>query len=150
MSSRTIFVGDDRHDYEKATLSISILPQTYDSKLQQWSFGDDAYSVKYGLEVDVDERSGEDGELAPWIGNFPIDKVVSHTSPNNWGGVVLDGKICKDMMAYYGNEASELIDNKIKIESVDQCILQMTPTRFSIERRLCHRSDLADDAYRSI
>lgn len=125
MSPRKIIVGDDRHEYEKATLSISILPQAYDSKLQKWSFGDDAYSVKYGLEIIVDEHSGEDGELAPWIGNFPIDKVVAHTSPNNWGGVHLDGEICKDMEAYYGNDAAELIDNEVNIESVDKCILQI-------------------------
>lgn len=100
---------------KKISFNISVRIETRENKAEAKKYGEQFPKIRYFLEVDVNKHSGEDGMPQPVINDIPIcyhfkknpnlkeliGKTIK-TSDNNW-----------DWDAWYGNDAPNLIKNKI-------------------------------------
>lgn len=101
---------------ESAIFNISVNTERWDENSKIWKYGIGFLSVRYSLEIIVDEDSGEDTAPAPVINNIPVYYYFDRRHPKL---EELIGKTIEtvdnvwDWDAWFGNDASSLTNNKI-------------------------------------
>ncbi|MDQ7825140.1 MAG: hypothetical protein RDV48_20225 [Candidatus Eremiobacteraeota bacterium] len=110
-SRRSALVVDGRtYDPQSARFEMIVVTEDWVQEKKQWVYGQ-APHVMLSLEIMVDERSGEDGALAPDCGIVPIRPLPALVSLPD---MVFDEKAAS-FEAYYGNDAPELTANVFRI-----------------------------------
>ena len=101
-----ITIDGETTSIEQATLRLTLHTENWDPDSGEWRYGQDP-EIEAGLEIIVDEESGEDGAAAPdasWrLRPMPEDLFNSRWDDN-----------APDFEAWYGNDAPELENNQIE------------------------------------
>lgn len=98
------------HPVQHAELSLRVETETFDGASQSWVYGRNP-SLVVALEIRVDERSGQDGALAPDL-YFHLPK----DAPAELSGFALDEKE-HEVEAWFGNDAPPLQNNRLEFLS---------------------------------
>lgn len=95
--------------FQNLDVSLTVLTEHWCAQEQAWLYGQ-APRLSLGLEITVDESSGEDGALAPSL-HLDFDSEVPA-----WYQLV--GEVYDEsnvaLEAWYGNDAPELTDNRFE------------------------------------
>ena len=103
-------VNGESQPVEHVELSMRLESETWDGASQSWVYGRNP-SLVVALEIRVDERSGQDGALAP-----DLYFHLPGEAPADLSGVTLDENK-HEVEAYWGNDAPELQDNVLRFAS---------------------------------
>ena len=120
-----------RWSVKSAVFNVDIETEGWDENLKTWTYGNPFLRVRYSLEIDVDESSGEDGTPQPVINNIPIYNFFDQKNPDL---KQLTGKIIEiadedwDWDAWLGNDAPYLIKNRITFLKWDNNMLHFVWT----------------------
>jgi hypothetical protein len=98
---------------ESATLELSLQTEAWSPTAKEWLYGPEHLAVDASLAVRVDERSGEDGALAPEAQSIPIVRAAGGRppAPDALPGLVVDDQ--DDWDAWFGNDAPTLDGNRL-------------------------------------
>lgn len=117
-----------RTSVESAVFSVVIETEGWDSASNSWVYGQPFLRVRYSLEMEVDEHSGEDGAPQPVINDIPVYDFFDGQNPEL---KQLIGKTIDisdddwDWDAWFGNDASGLIDNSITFSKWENNLLHI-------------------------
>ncbi|MBX7187112.1 MAG: hypothetical protein K1Y01_18370 [Vicinamibacteria bacterium] len=115
----TLTIEGETHAVRKATIGLHIAGEVWDARSKSSRYEPRPADVTYGLEVEVDDRSGEDGAPAPQIQSLPVLRAAGgrHPSLARLGELVVqeldDGYDCDEWDAWFGNDAPGLCGNRV-------------------------------------
>ncbi len=116
----TVVIEGLRRPVRSAYVGVHVADETWDPRAKSWLRGAEHADVTYWLEIQVDERSGEDGEAQPVIQDLPVLRAAGgrHPSLEALGALTVreaeDGADGDEWEAWFGNDAPELHENVLR------------------------------------
>lgn len=101
-----------------ATFSMFVRPEVWDPEARTNRYDLATARVGYGIAVDVDDRSGEDGAPAPEVSYVPVARANGGSHPSLEALAGLDVREqgdddCDEWDAWFGNDAPALCGNRV-------------------------------------
>ena len=116
METSSLRVGDQTFEPETAELEIVMKTERWDVASQSWLYDiESAYAI-FSIVLHVNERSGEDGAIAPFAQTVGIepDETGHYPLPSDLVSRKFDDEE-SDWDAWLGNDAPELLDNRLSV-----------------------------------
>ncbi len=114
MTSRAeLYLDGVKYEPMKGSFGIRVQTEAWNDAQKRWLYGPDFLEVDYWVEIVVDEDSGCDGAAAPDAHDIQVPRGDGHYPlPPDLPGLVVDDQD-DDWDAWYGNDAPELMDNRM-------------------------------------
>jgi hypothetical protein len=127
----TVTIEGQRRPVEQARFGIHIQARSWNEAARRWDEGLKHAEASYWLSVKVDERSGEDGALAPAVEEIPVRRAAGgrHPSLQELASLTVqeleDGSDCEEWDAWFGNDAPGLCGNVVRFQGWDGHALRL-------------------------
>jgi hypothetical protein len=114
-SRKPLVLAGHGHGIQRAVLSIHVSAWSQHPKTYEYRYTPGRARATYSLEIEVDERSGEDGLPAPEAQAIPVAAAHKGRHPTlaEWSSLVV-GPV-KGWEASYGNDAPRLTNNRLTV-----------------------------------
>jgi hypothetical protein len=105
-----------------ATFGIHVTTEVWDEEARVGRYDPALARARYGIEIDVDEHSGEDGAPAPEVSDVPVARANGGRHPSLEALAALsvqeldDGYDCDEWDAWFGNDAPGLCGNRVAFQ----------------------------------
>jgi hypothetical protein len=108
-----------------ATFSIRVNTEVWDREARVGRYDPARAEVFYGIDIEVDEHSGEDGAPAPEVSHIPVARANGGRHPSLEALATLtvkeldNGDDCDEWDAWFGNDAPGLCGNRVTFKGWD-------------------------------
>jgi len=116
VSPGTLTIEGVARPVRRAELGIHVATEVWDEKARAWPYDLARARAHYGIEIDVDEHSGEDGAPQPVANSIPVARANGgrHPSLDRLATLaVQELESDDDWDAWFGNDAPDLFGNRI-------------------------------------
>ncbi|MET0556354.1 MAG: hypothetical protein ABW221_25160 [Vicinamibacteria bacterium] len=118
----TLTIAGVARPVRSATFGIHVKTEAWDPEGRVGLYDPARAETCYGIDIEVDERSGEDGAPAPQVGSIPVARANGGRHPSLEQLATLavreldDGYDCDEWDAWFGNDAPGLCGNRITFQ----------------------------------
>lgn len=118
-SPGTLTIEGVARPVRRATFGIHVATEVWAPEVRASHYDPARAEAHYGIEIEVDERSGEDGAPAPEVSRIPVARANGGRHPSLADLASLsvqeqdDGYDCDEWDAWFGNDAPGLCGNRI-------------------------------------